>query len=150
VVEASPFGEVFLSEPFQKWCTQELQRITGSDDMTLVYFLMSLQSEAEIREYAQNYLGTTKQAKSFVNDFVRRKASESAFLPGLTDPGLAGTARVEENRSVQQKQHQQQQQQQQGATGKKGKKTQKAAPQLLGFLTPGFEGRDVKSADSAQ
>jgi hypothetical protein len=65
-----------------------MQSLTGSEDLTLIEFLMSLSSAADIKEYVAQYLGpkvylhfmhcyrvlfTPLQGKSFGEEFARRR-----------------------------------------------------------------------------
>jgi hypothetical protein len=39
------------------WCSAQMQSLTGSEDLTLIEFLMSLSSAADIKDYVSQYLG---------------------------------------------------------------------------------------------
>jgi hypothetical protein len=61
--EKSEFGGKQMSKEMADWCTIQLRRINGSDDITLMHFCMSLNSGAEIRETLSSYLGSTPQVR---------------------------------------------------------------------------------------
>jgi hypothetical protein len=46
-----------MSNEFKMWCSAQMQSLTGSEDLTLIEFLMSLSSAADIKEYVAQYLG---------------------------------------------------------------------------------------------
>ena len=54
---ATPFGGPSMSNEFKMWCSAQMQSLTGSEDLTLIEFLMSLSSAADIKEYVAQYLG---------------------------------------------------------------------------------------------
>lgn len=70
------FGGVGMSPEMRTWCTQQMQRIRGSDDITLLEFCMSLDSPLEIRTYLQQYLGAKTEVVNFATEFIRRKAEK--------------------------------------------------------------------------
>ena len=47
---SSAFGGPTMSPGFRRWCVQEMIRLSGHDDTTLVDYCFTLQSPAEIRE----------------------------------------------------------------------------------------------------
>lgn len=57
----SEFGGRQMSKEMADWCGAQLKRITGSDDLTLMHFCMSLSSATEIRETLASYLGSSPQ-----------------------------------------------------------------------------------------
>jgi hypothetical protein len=61
---ATPFGGPSMSNEFKMWCSAQMQSLTGSEDLTLIEFLMSLSSPADIKEYVAQYLGP-KVPRSF-------------------------------------------------------------------------------------
>jgi len=68
------FGGVSMTAEMRAWCTQQMQKIKGSDDITLLEFCMSLDSALEIRTYIQQYLGAKAEVVNFATEFLRRKA----------------------------------------------------------------------------
>merc|ERR1740133_465431 len=67
------FGGRTMPPIMLQWCKQELQKITKSDDDTLVHFCYTLDSPADIREYMRNYMGSTPQVSAFASEFIRKK-----------------------------------------------------------------------------
>ena len=66
-------GGVVMSSEMRAWCKAEMKKITGSDDLSLVEFCYSLESDAEIKEYLKMYLGSSEQVSAFAADFTLRK-----------------------------------------------------------------------------
>jgi hypothetical protein len=61
------------------WCASlQLKSLTGSDDTTLVYFLMSLTSPEEVREYIAEYLGAGPKSSLFADEFIKRRCARGA------------------------------------------------------------------------
>jgi hypothetical protein len=54
---ATPFGGPSMSNEFRVWCSAQMQSLTGNEDLTLIDFLMSLSSAADVKEYVAQYLG---------------------------------------------------------------------------------------------
>jgi len=74
----SAFGGPMPSAEFEKWCKEQLRHLNGSDDITLVYFLCSLTSEAEVTQYVREYLGNSSEAIQFSQEFIRRNNAKNA------------------------------------------------------------------------
>jgi hypothetical protein len=55
-----------------------MQKLQGSDDLTLVRFLMSCSSNGEIVEYITAYLGKSTEVSLFTSEFIRRKFAEAS------------------------------------------------------------------------
>lgn len=113
-----------ISAEFFNWCKEQSLKLTGSDDMTLIDFLLGLQSSGEIAEYIQVYLGKSAAVSSFTAEFVRRKHAEEVRRPSLQGDASA-TGSTEAGGPT----HEQ-------AKNKKGKRSRgkKVNPsQLLGF-----------------
>jgi len=55
------------------WCKDQLMKLNGSDDLTLVSFCMTLTHADEIRQYITAYLGSSPQVNSFATEFINRK-----------------------------------------------------------------------------
>ncbi|CAN0453924.1 unnamed protein product, partial [Laminaria digitata] len=55
------------------WASQQLKKINGKDDLTLLEFCMSLSDASEIRQYLAAYLGSTPEVSSFATEFLHRK-----------------------------------------------------------------------------
>jgi len=76
-LENSGASGVPMTPEFRDWCESQMSKLTGDDDLTLIEFLMSLDSSGEIAEYIKTYLGATPVVSSFITEFIRRKAKES-------------------------------------------------------------------------
>ena len=61
----------------ETWSKTQLKKITGSDDLTLVHFCMTLADSSEIRQYLSLYLGSTPQVAAFANEFIQRKSGKA-------------------------------------------------------------------------
>lgn len=95
--ERSEFGGKQMSKEMVDWCTAQLKRINGSDDITLMHFCMSLGSGAEIRETLSGYLGSSPQVTNFATDFIKfreegRKPIQSAVVEANTGKGSNGSS----------------------------------------------------------
>ena len=91
------FGGKEMSKDMADWCTVQLKRLNGSDDLTLVQFCMSLDSAVEIRQYLSEYLGSSPAVTNFATDFINyreggRKAIDSGSL--LSSGGAADATRA--------------------------------------------------------
>jgi len=62
-----------MSKEFEEWCKMHLEKLAGSPDTTLVEFLMTVDSEAEIREHLYTYLGKSDEVKEFASGFLQHK-----------------------------------------------------------------------------
>ena len=67
------FGGPGMSREFKTWCKSQLQKLSGSDDTTLVEYLMTLSNEDEIREHMSLYLGNSAKVKQFADGFLEHK-----------------------------------------------------------------------------
>lgn len=56
-----------MSKEMTEWCTSQLKKLNGSQDLTLLEFCMTLKSSVEIREYLSDYLGSTPQVTFFLS-----------------------------------------------------------------------------------
>lgn len=63
--------DVNLGPEFAAWCRGRLKELRGDDDLTLVQFLMTVASNAEIAEYLTEYLGRTAAVSAFSNEFIK-------------------------------------------------------------------------------
>ena len=60
-----------LSPEFANWCKIHLRKLrNGDDDLTLVQYLMTVSSNAEIAEYMTEYLGKTPAVSTFSKEFI--------------------------------------------------------------------------------
>lgn len=69
---AEEFGAQ-MSPTLEKWCKEQMLKLNGTDDLTLVSFCMSLNDPVEIRQYLTAYLGTTPAVNNFASEFINRK-----------------------------------------------------------------------------
>lgn len=61
-----------LSPEFANWCKIHLRQLRdGDDDLTLVQYLMTVASNAEVAEYMTEYLGKTAAVSAFSNEFIK-------------------------------------------------------------------------------
>ena len=67
---------------FKEWCRAEMLALNGSDDTTLVDFLVSLPSAGEVSEYVQLYLGDDERAAAFGNELIRIKRTNPQIISG--------------------------------------------------------------------
>jgi hypothetical protein len=79
-----------MSAELEEFCLTSMQKLNGTNDITLLQFCMTLKSAAEIREYLAAYLGSKPEVSQFASEFIRRKeggapsASTSASTPTVT------------------------------------------------------------------
>ena len=91
-LQSSAFGvEVSLSPEFSAWCRTELHQLTGSDDLTLVQYLLTLDDEATIEDTVVAYLGGDDSVHRFAQQFIRNKQFDQAGQ-GAKIGGGAGAA----------------------------------------------------------
>jgi PERQ amino acid-rich with GYF domain-containing protein len=69
---AEEFGAA-MSPSLERWCKDQMMKLNGSDDLTLVSFCMTLNDPSEIRQYLAAYLGSTPQVASFATDFINKR-----------------------------------------------------------------------------
>ena len=74
------FSDKGMSPDFCEWCSNQLLKINGNKDLTLVKFCTSIESASEIRETLAAYLGSTPQVSQFATEFLRRKEDPSMML----------------------------------------------------------------------
>ena len=67
-----------LAGEFRTWCAEQMNVFTGSTDVTLCEFLMTVESNSEIADYIATYLGTTPAVATFSAEFIKRKLVELA------------------------------------------------------------------------
>ena len=68
------FGGPDLNSSLSSWCEEQLKRLSGSGDLTLMHFCMTLDDPAEIRETLSAYLGEKPEVSQFASEFIKRKA----------------------------------------------------------------------------
>lgn len=52
-----------MSPAMASWASQQLKKMNGKDDLTLLEFCMSLSDASEIRQYLAAYLGSTPEVR---------------------------------------------------------------------------------------
>ena len=77
-----------LSPDFRDWCRSQLLDLTGSTDLALIEFLMTLASRSEVAEYVQLYLGTSERVAAFTTEFLDRMFAEKQGI--RYNPGRRG------------------------------------------------------------
>ena len=80
-----------MSPALEKWCKGQMQKINGSDDLTLVAFCMTLNDANEIRQYLTTYLGASGPVNSFAAEFINKRGlgskQEEWETPGSAKKG---------------------------------------------------------------
>ena len=67
-----------MTPALESWCREQMRKLNGSDDLTLVAFCMTLTDSVEIRQYLTAYLGSTTQVNNFATEFISRKNGATA------------------------------------------------------------------------
>jgi hypothetical protein len=62
-----------MTPSLESWCKEQMEKLNGTDDLTLIQFCMTLTDRDEIRQYLTAYLGSTPQVNNFATEFIRRK-----------------------------------------------------------------------------
>jgi len=62
-----------MTPDLENWCKQQMKKLNGSEDLTLVAFCMTLTDPMEIKQYLTAYLGSTTQVSNFAHEFISRK-----------------------------------------------------------------------------
>jgi len=62
-----------MSPMLETWCKDQMRKLNGSEDLTLVAFCMTLSDPIEIKQYITAYLGSTPQVNNFATEFINRK-----------------------------------------------------------------------------
>lgn len=76
-MQAAEEGHPLVGD-FRAWCAEQMAVLTGSTDVTLCEFLMTVESNSEIADYVAAYLGTKPAAATFSTEFIKRKLVEMA------------------------------------------------------------------------
>lgn len=74
------FGGKKMSKEVMEWCSSQLRKLNGSEDITLLQFCMSLESAVEVREYLAQYLGSTPQVSAFRRLFLGFGNCNAVFI----------------------------------------------------------------------
>eukprot|EP00981_Chlorochromonas_danica_P012792 scaffold5400_cov159-Ochromonas_danica.AAC.11 len=69
----SEFGGKQMSKEMADWCANQLKKLGGMEDITLMHFCMTLNSGVEIRETLSQYLGSSPQVTNFATEFIKYK-----------------------------------------------------------------------------
>jgi hypothetical protein len=65
-----------MSPEMASWCRSELQRLTGSNDLTLAEYLFAIKSEHEVKELIWANLGHSSELSDFSEQYLRHRALE--------------------------------------------------------------------------
>lgn len=65
-----------MTPSFESWCKEQMEKLSGSNDLTLIQFCMTLTDAEEIRQYLTAYLGSTGQVNNFATEFIKRKGGD--------------------------------------------------------------------------
>jgi len=83
-----------LTGEFREWCMEQMQALTGSSDVTLCEFLMTVESNSEVADYVAAYLGATPAVATFSSEFLKRKLAEMAAGTGKKSRKARAKARA--------------------------------------------------------
>ena len=59
-------------EEFDNWCRNEMLKLSGSDDISLLDFCINL-DDSQVLSYLQDYLGQSKDITHFAKNFIQKK-----------------------------------------------------------------------------
>lgn len=59
---------------FKQWCREQMVILTGTDDITVLEFCMSMTSYEEVKDVICEFIGTSSNVVKFVKEFYKRKA----------------------------------------------------------------------------
>mmetsp|Transcript_1756 Transcript_1756/g.2322 ORF Transcript_1756/g.2322 Transcript_1756/m.2322 type:complete len:1071 (+) Transcript_1756:209-3421(+) len=62
-----------MTPVLESWCKDQMRKLSGNDDLTLIAFCMTLSDPVEIKGYLTAYLGSTPQVNNFATEFINRK-----------------------------------------------------------------------------
>lgn len=63
---------VLTREEFDRWCGEQMLQLSGSDDISLLDFCISL-DDSQVLSYLQDYLGQSKEVTHFAKTFIMKK-----------------------------------------------------------------------------
>jgi len=69
----NPFGGAQMSTELREWSKIQLNELTGSSELTLAHYLMTLKSPLQIEEHAHSVLGNSPRVNEFIAEFIRHK-----------------------------------------------------------------------------
>lgn len=67
-----------MTPALESWCKDQMRKLNGSEDLTLVAFCMTLTDPVEIKQYLTAYLGSTPQVNNFASEFIQHKNGTKA------------------------------------------------------------------------
>lgn len=62
-----------MTPALESWCKEQMKKLNGSEDLTLVAFCMTLTDPVEIKQYLTAYLGSSPQVNNFASEFIHHK-----------------------------------------------------------------------------
>ena len=62
-----------MPQDLAEFCSAQLLRFKGDSDLSLMEYMFTLDSAADIRAYMAQYLGSTPTISNFASEFIRRK-----------------------------------------------------------------------------
>jgi len=89
---AEEFG-ASMSPALENWCKEQMMKINGTDDLTLVSFCMTLNDASEVRQYLTTYLGSTAQVNNFATEFINKTVGSPPKQDEWATPGSAKKGR---------------------------------------------------------
>jgi len=85
------FGGPSMSVEFESFCRSSLEQLTGSSDLTLAHFLLTLDSRSQIEEYIAEYLGRSPESAKFTAGFIRHRDQALAKSQGSSSAAAFGS-----------------------------------------------------------
>jgi len=82
-----------MTAQLEIWCKEQMRKLNGSDDLTLVAFCMTLTDPDEIRQYLTAYLGSSPQVNNFASEFINRKGGHKTKQEEWESAGNAKKSR---------------------------------------------------------
>ena len=79
-----------MTPALEDWCKQQMRKLSGNDDLTLIAFCMTLSDPVEIKGYLTAYLGSTPQVNNFATEFINRKNGNNQQEEWETTGGSEG------------------------------------------------------------
>jgi hypothetical protein len=70
------FGSLEPSQSFKDWYMKEMTKMGKKSDLTLMYYLLSLQKKQDIEDYIFEYLGENENSTKFADEFMKLKSFE--------------------------------------------------------------------------
>ncbi|KAL3762335.1 hypothetical protein ACHAWU_003840 [Discostella pseudostelligera] len=79
-----------MTPSLESWCKDQMEKLSGSNDLTLIQFCMTLTDAEEIRQYLTAYLGSTGQVNNFATEFIKRKGGNGGRQEEWESAGKKG------------------------------------------------------------